>query len=226
MMIYRVRRPRNPMIKMYALLPRRPDVSVERFHEHWRTVHREHALKIDRIRRYTQAHRIRPGLPGVPEAPWDGVPEVWFDDRASALAQRSDPQYVEHAHRDEPNFVDVPRIRRLLAEHRVVGGLGDGKTKMMLFVRRAPALDPAAFAAAWWALGETLATPVRATGVALAVALSHPAPAYDAVAELSWPDEAAARAGWAGASSPAGALDTVVDPAATVGFFCSELRVR
>src|SRR5262245_53562357 len=102
------------MIKVFALLHVRHDVTVEAFHHHWRTVHRAHALRITRIRRYTQAHRVRPGLPGLPEAEWEGVPEVWFDSLESAIAQRTDPQYTEFAQLDEPNFIDMAQLRRVM----------------------------------------------------------------------------------------------------------------
>ena len=48
------------MIKLYALLCRRDGLTREQFSRHWSTVHREHALRIDRIRRYVQAHGMRP----------------------------------------------------------------------------------------------------------------------------------------------------------------------
>ena len=122
------------MIKLYALLPRRDGLTREQFSRHWSTVHREHALRIDRIRRYVQAHGIRPGLPGLAEAEWDGVPEVWFSNLESALGQRTDPQYTEHAHLDEPNFIAMDRLRRLLAVHHVLRDPGEVTTKLLVFV--------------------------------------------------------------------------------------------
>ena len=106
------------VIKGYSLLAKRPDVSSKFFHEHWRTVHAEHAQKITSLRRYIQAHRIDAEVPGFVQSPYDGIAEVWWDDLAAADLVATDPDYVNNAKLDEPNFIDMPRLANVLTEER------------------------------------------------------------------------------------------------------------
>ena len=59
------------MLKLYSLLQRRADLSLEDFSRHWRTVHRELALRLvapGYMRGYVQNHRRETALPGVAAA--------------------------------------------------------------------------------------------------------------------------------------------------------------
>ena len=95
------------MLKLYGLLARRPDLSLEEFSQHWRTVHRELALRLvapGYMRGYVQNHRQELELAGV-DAPFDGCPELWID-RVESLPQlASSPEYLEGAGPDEANFM-------------------------------------------------------------------------------------------------------------------------
>ena len=110
------------MLKLYGLLQRRPDLSLEEFSHHWRTVHRELALRLvppGIMRGYVQNHRRDVDLVGQP-APADGCPEVWIDDVESLTRLATSPEYLEGAGPDEANFMDgnsancigQPRFRR------------------------------------------------------------------------------------------------------------------
>ncbi len=214
------------MIKLYALLPRRDGLTREQFSRHWSTVHREHALRIDRICRYVQAHGMRPGLPGLAEAEWDGVPEVWFSSLESALGQRTDPQYTEHAHLDEPNFIAMDRLRRLLAVHHVLRDPGEVTTQLLGFVCSRPRQGSAALGPALEAAAESALT---TAGAAIAVAAPDApgVPPFDGVLELWWPNATAARSGWdVDRGAVCAALHGVVAPECSRGFFCRELRIR
>src|SRR5690349_15883411 len=102
-------------VKLFGLLPRRPDISREEFQEHWRTVHRELALRIKTVRRYVQLHVTRDHLPGFAPSIYDGVPEVWYDDLSAAFALAHDPDYTDFAAKDEPNFIDMSRMATVAA---------------------------------------------------------------------------------------------------------------
>lgn len=243
-------RERPPLTKVFALLAPRFDVSVDRFHEHWSTTHREHALKIDRIRRYTQAHRLRtpdrgaaPMAAGLRDAEWEGTPEVWFDSVGSALGQRTDPQYVDHAKPDELRFVDVPAIRRVVTRWHLAldpGGFSLGPSAGGPTGRHAgtgpPAVKLMVFGGApregdaWNVLAAGLGDACPAiAGIALAHAVQVPGspPPFLTVVELWWPDLATYRAAW---SRDGGAVLAVltgaVDLADARAFLCEELRVR
>lgn len=224
------------MIKVYALLPRRADLTAEQFREHWSTVHREHALKIERLRRYVQSHRAEPDLDGLPAAPYQGLPEVWYDSLESAVGQDDDPAYLEGAKRDEPNFVDMDGIAWVMTADRLLRA-DDGTpaadaplAKVLVLAKRPSGADRAAFAADWEALAERAADTEGVVRAAVATALpetyGESEPVYDGVLELWWPDEAALAAGWA-AHGPqlVDAVRALADPQATHLFHSAELRV-
>ncbi|CAB4895176.1 unannotated protein [freshwater metagenome] len=194
------------MIKVYALLPKRPDITAEAFHEHWATTHREHALRITRLRRYVQAHRLEQDVPGLRTAPYEGIPEVWYDSLESAVGQDDDPDYTEHAQKDEPSFVDMAGIAWVMTDEALLRDdlLLEQDTpvhKLLLLAVRPAGQDPAAFAAAWRAAAEDVVatTGVRRAAVATVLpdAYASGDPAYDGVLELWWPDEAAHADAWA-----------------------------
>jgi hypothetical protein len=229
------------MIKVYALLPVRPGLTVAEFHRHWSTVHRDHAVRIERIRRYVQAHRVRPGLPGLAEAEWEGVPEVWFDSLESAVAQRTDPQYTEFARADEPSFIDMPGLRRVTTESRVVRDPGPARTKLMVFAhwpsaessrqqvgrQRTEAIGKALLESAPGLSGLAVSQAFAAADLPLlpdgTIPTTQP---FDVVLELWWPDLDAVRTGWDhGHAAILGALSDRLDLTHARGFLCEELRV-
>jgi hypothetical protein len=231
------------MIKVFGLLAVRPGLTVEAFHHHWSTVHREHALRIERIRRYVQAHRVRPGLRGLPEAEWEGVPEVWFDSIDSAMAQRTDPQYTEFARLDEPNFIDMENLRRVTAAYHVVRDPGEVGAKLMVFahwpaVSSAPGnrhpgppfMDSIG--------GALLDVAPDLSGLAISTAFhvddlprlsdgSAPAASpFDVVVEIWSPKVEAVRAGWDNRGGAIlAALHAHLDLTRARGFLCEELPV-
>jgi uncharacterized protein (TIGR02118 family) len=125
------------VIKVYVLLRKSPRVSEAYFHEHWRTVHAGHALRIGSLRRYTQSHRLSHPVLGLPAAEFDGVAEIWVDDIAALLAQRDDPDYTEYAMKDEPTFIDVGALASLPTdgERQLVPGARHepSSAKLMVF---------------------------------------------------------------------------------------------
>jgi uncharacterized protein (TIGR02118 family) len=70
------------MVKFVVVLYRRPDVSVERFHEILRIEHGAMAERIPGLRRYVQNHvmddpnRKHPGWDAVIELSWDDGPSM------------------------------------------------------------------------------------------------------------------------------------------------------
>jgi uncharacterized protein (TIGR02118 family) len=74
------------MIKLTALLIRRPEVSREEFNRHWVEIHAPLVNALPGARRYVQSHIIaEQGTDLVPSigAHLDGIAELWFDDRAA-----------------------------------------------------------------------------------------------------------------------------------------------
>lgn len=98
------------VIKMIALLQRRPELSRAEFIRHWRETHGPLAQGIPGLRRYIQSHlvaeRSRPDIPDLP-VDVDGIAELWFDSIEA----------MEEVHRDA-------RMQRLLADGALfIGGI-------------------------------------------------------------------------------------------------------
>ena len=184
------------MIKVYTGLPRRADHTISRFQEHWGTVHREHALGIDRIDRYVQSHRVPVVLAGTAQSPYDGFPEVWFPDLDTALSLAHDPQYLAGAHVDEPRFADVERIARTWTHPEVVRAWdgfaraeAPGKVLLLLATDTGHAPGLRVLAEATSALRIMCAAMVEDERVA-------DRQAYGMAVELWWADEQAALDAW------------------------------
>lgn len=139
------------MVKFYSLMVRRPGWSREDFQVHWRTVHAGHARKIRRIRRYVQSHSRADPVPGIGSVDADGIAEVWFDDLPSAVGLGEDPDYLQGAYLDDPNFIDLDRVVTVYA--RELAGEGGvsmpGGHKVIEFVRRDDRVDRADFERLW-----------------------------------------------------------------------------
>jgi uncharacterized protein (TIGR02118 family) len=183
------------MVKFFSLIPKRPDISDEQFHAHWRGPHAELALRLAAMRRYVQSHRVRPDLTGLPAAPYEGIAAAWFDDLASADSMATDPNYIQYVQPDEQNFVDLPHLAFVATREEVLtDGAEPAKAKAMLLFGGGRAAGPeAAERAAAAAVGVRRATISRAVDEAYA---DDASPAYDAVLELWWPDRDALERAW------------------------------
>jgi uncharacterized protein (TIGR02118 family) len=188
----------DDVIKGYSLLAKRPDVSSEFFHEHWRTVHADHAQKITSLRRYIQAHRIDAEVPCFAQSPYDGIAEVWWDDLAAADLVANDPDYVNNARLDEPNFIDMQRLAHVLTEERPLERGPDvtpdePEVALLLMLKRRPDVALEEFRGRWpaeAAVALTASAQARRIVTALTVSEAYGEavvePLYDGVAELSW----------------------------------------
>jgi EthD domain len=223
-------------IKSFAFLPRRPDISPAQFRQHWSTIHRDHAVRIKTLRRYVQLHRTQDALPGFAPSIYDGVPEVWLDDLGDALGLASDPDYLDHAAKDEPNFIDMERMGGLVANEDVqLPGPPVRRdtplVKGLLLVKRSTDGGGRAFRAWWHGLGAVVrgAVPNLTRYVQCSPDLDayrDDRPQYDGVAELWWTDTAGFERAAGGLERLARTLaDAPVDLDGTVSLVGEELRV-
>lgn len=132
-------------IKLFSLLPRRPDISAEQFHKHWSTVHVDLALRIRRMTRYVQFHVSGAALPGFARSSYDGVAECWFGDVAAFRGLADDPDFTEHAGRDDQYFIDMGGRAAVVTQQSVIrAGLGfDDDAPMakdLIFLKKSPGL--------------------------------------------------------------------------------------
>ena len=225
------------MVKVFALIPRRKDISETQFHEHWAGPHAELAQRIATMRGYVQSHRVAPALEGIPESPYDGNAEVWFDDAETAVGMGEDPNYAEYAHVDEPNFIDTDRLGFLITqEHVLRAGESVAKAaagiKVLLLLHRSGQLSPREFTQRLLNVGDRLAELIPAAQrlvLAVATAESYQddaEPPYDALVELWFSPRKDFEEAWREAGeSFLGEIDGLADPFRTCGMLAEELRV-
>jgi len=113
------------MVKLVALLRRRPGTTHEEFLRYWRERHTPLLLGLPDFMRYLM--RYVHGAPAGPFAadatgaePFDGSAEMVFESledmgRAFAL-----PCYLEQVRPDEERFLDLPRCAALVVTERVM----------------------------------------------------------------------------------------------------------
>jgi uncharacterized protein (TIGR02118 family) len=107
------------VIKLIAMLKRKPGMTEEEFHAHWRDVHGplvmstksgQHAL------RYEQNHRVAGDLRHVGLADgYDGVTVQWYDSVESFRASQQEPDFALIAE-DMAKFLDLDALVWLLTE--------------------------------------------------------------------------------------------------------------
>jgi len=224
------------MIKVFALIPKRPDISDEQFHAHWLDPHGVLAQKIQTIRRYVQSHGVAspPPVDGLEPAIYHGIAEVWFDSLEIALGMGADPNYTEYAGADEPNFIDVDRLAFLFADERAepaepVGGKDDHPVKTMLLLARREGVERGRFREALEALlrdaaGEGIER--RAISTAIAEAHADAPPPFEGVVELSFADPASLERHWRDAGArQLSALEAVADLSSSASLVAEEHRL-
>jgi uncharacterized protein (TIGR02118 family) len=108
------------MIKFFGLIPRRPDLSSDEFHDHYRHPHGTLGKRIPGFRGYVQSHQMSTDLLGEDQTRFEAVAEVWFDNATDAVGLADDPHYVEHLAPDEASFVDLERLKWLYTTEEVV----------------------------------------------------------------------------------------------------------
>jgi len=111
------------LIKLIVAVKRRADVSIEQFHEHWRTAHaglvNENPATRRYVRRYVQCHTVAAEY-ARGEVAFDGTAELWFDSIEDKDAFFSDPDYVRQIQPDEGRFADMARTVGFVTEEEVV----------------------------------------------------------------------------------------------------------
>ena len=135
------------MIKVCAVLHRRPDLGVEEFQSYWRTTHAGIVSKVPGIRNYVQSHPRLSGYRRGP-LPFDGLAEIWADDTDALRAMAASPE-LQAVRRDEPNFLDTERLVELIVDEVVIKDGPVAPVKNIELVRFRPDL-PTAEAHRYW----------------------------------------------------------------------------
>lgn len=186
------------MIKGIALIGKKAGMSSEEFHRYWRDDHAPLALKMKTLRRYVQSHRSTHQFPGFESCRYDGAAEIWYDDLETLFSLSSDPDYVNNAQADEPNFIDPDSVSFLATNEKVLieGSASENNgplIKAIFLLNRRPDMSVAEFQAYWI---DEHAPQIPLDAGIIRYVQCHQAPetyadqppAYDGVAELSFAD--------------------------------------
>ena len=185
------------MSKQITYLKKRPDLAWSEFETHWRTRHAEVVCELPGLRRYVQNHMAAPG------AAFDGIAEVWFDDIDAMRANVGHPA-LDAIRADERNFIDVDTMGSIIAEPAtIIDGQASG-AKLIVLVKRNPAVEPERFHRAWRdEVGGAMAALTDEPRAPTRYEQDHTRPgayrrgrepAFDGTASLWFPDQGAAGA--------------------------------
>ena len=120
------------MIKLVYCLRKREDVSHESFYRYWLS---EHAPLVKSLAsaigatRYVQSHTTLPVLNELMlksrglQAPYDGITEVWWEDKAALESGMGSPEGVEAQAQlieDESRFIDFSQSRLFITEEHTI----------------------------------------------------------------------------------------------------------
>ncbi len=94
------------MIKFYFVLRKKPGISKEEFHQHWKTTHADIVRKLPGLVKYVQHHVVTVPRPEYAqgEDPIDGIVETWWESE-EALARVKESPELAAVIADEPNFI-------------------------------------------------------------------------------------------------------------------------
>ncbi|MFD2136756.1 EthD domain-containing protein [Novosphingobium resinovorum] len=105
---------------MFGAIPRKPGVTAQWFHDHYRHPHGTMGRTISTMRAYTQSHQVHSDLLDARQTHFEATAEVWFDCVQDAIDFPGEPNYVELLIPDEPLFVDMDKLRFVFAEEEVL----------------------------------------------------------------------------------------------------------
>jgi uncharacterized protein (TIGR02118 family) len=101
------------MIKVLAVLYKRPDMSREEFVRYWREVHAPLAEGMEGVRRYVINPTLEAFAMGEPS--FGGLAELWFDDAAAARAAFASPVGIATT-QDVAKFCQAARTQIVIAQ--------------------------------------------------------------------------------------------------------------
>jgi uncharacterized protein (TIGR02118 family) len=129
------------MIKFFALIPRRPDISAHEFHDHYRHPHGTLGAQLPHFRGYVQSHQVHSDLLGADQADFEAIAEVWFDNDSDAVGFLEAPHYVEHVKPDEPSFIDMDKMKFVYTSEQVIASGPDLASSLTLADRLLDRMD-------------------------------------------------------------------------------------
>ena len=136
------------MITRFGFAPRKPDLTIAAFQEHWRTSHARVVSQLAGLRRYWQNHAVlRDGEPLLPWPGFDACAQIEADTLVDLDRAFLSPHYQGPVREDERRFIDHTGFGMMLCERAHAEGRVDGTgVRLLTFMRLAPMRPPAALA--------------------------------------------------------------------------------
>jgi uncharacterized protein (TIGR02118 family) len=116
-------------IKLFGLGVRRPGLSPEDFHDHWRHPHGTWARMMTTLRGYVQSHQIHSELLSADQSRYEMIAEMWVDNLKDLREFRQEPILVKHLVPDEENFLDLANSVFFATEEEVVIACAQGEER-------------------------------------------------------------------------------------------------
>ena len=175
------------MISRFGCAPRKPDLSIAQFQEHWRTSHAKVIGQLVGLDRYWQNHAVlRDGETILPWPGFDACAQIDAQSMVDMDRAFLSPHYQGAGREDERRFINHTGFGMTLCERVLADGRVDGSgVRLLTFLRLAPMRAPAALAEAL--LGDRRAGVAKGREVFLALsgaAAAQRTSLFDAVESL------------------------------------------
>jgi uncharacterized protein (TIGR02118 family) len=115
------------MIKLSVLCPRRPDLTLEQFKDHWKNVHgplfSSQPEVQQYVKKYIQVHSTGEHLENkdFPKVSYfDGIAEIWFENMEDIEKVFGSEDFKNNIAPDEEKFIDRDKIQWIYATENVV----------------------------------------------------------------------------------------------------------
>jgi len=218
-------------VKVYAFIIKKPGLTDEQFHAHWRDPHGTLTATLPYFKRYIQNHGIGsvPTLPGLAPTPYLGIPTVWVDQLSDLEAAVADPRYAPLDRDVDELYIREKAAWLFTREYSRCASPGAkafAPIKAQVFIKRKP--GTADFEQNMALFAKTLGSLPGVVGLTAALPLQGAGePLFDGVVEVSFEDQADFEAAWTadGPDDALAILDTFGDRAASRGFLAREERV-
>ena len=183
------------MISRFGSAPRKPDLTITQFQEHWRTSHARVVGQMVGLKRYWQNHAVlRDGETILPWPGFDACAQIDADTLLDMERAFLAPHYQITVREDERRFINHTGFGMTLCERALDEGRVDGSgVRLLTFMRLAPMRAPAALSEALLSAPRSGVAKGREVYLALTgVAAGQRSSLFDAVEALWFDDEAEA----------------------------------
>jgi hypothetical protein len=109
-----------PKRKVFGLAARKPDLTPQEFHDHYRHPHGTMGLSISTLRDYVQSHQIATDLLDDTQYRFEIIAELTFDNSEDIVNLRSEPMMNAFHNADEWRFIDMRASATFVGEEEVL----------------------------------------------------------------------------------------------------------